>query len=233
MMLRSVLLAAAVAMPASLSAATMTFLPVADGNGQRDISAPGGARVVADGPRVAIDARDGMGSTPFFLEYDLGTVMAGARLSSASLTLSNVSAGVELFFESDALLFEADVYEGDGVVDEDDFFASAREITLSSLALEPVDGDPLDGAPTCSTCVLEIGNLDAIKDLLATGRLALVARIDEDLVVASSFLAFDSIESSTGPGAVLTLDFATIPVPASGIMLLSALGAAAAFRRRR
>ena len=238
MMLRSVLLAAAVAVPASLSAATTTFLPVADGNTISDDSAMLGVRIDADSVRVGLEESASQGANRAFLEYDLGALPRRARLTDGRITLSNVRADADpvdpIEFGPDIISLSASAYEGDGIVDDDDIMQFGSSFDITGI---PVIGSSNGGRGAealCTVCALTIEDLSVIEGLLAaTDRLTVVLQIADPADRRFNFFSFDSVESSTGPGAVLTLDFATIPVPASGITLLSALGAATAFRRRR
>ncbi|MBN9669183.1 VPLPA-CTERM sorting domain-containing protein [Roseibium aggregatum] len=204
--------------PTSLSAATMTISTSADGWTQTF----GGNSVNTSGSSINVQQSGGLIQNGIF-EFSLAGIDDGATINSVSFewtntrfvsnTPSNPGANVDLF-----------AYLGDGSVTIDDHAATGDQVADTSVPKGGSAGDVTTIAFTDLTMFASalLGDLLTVRfetDSFASFRIAALESLDYD----AARLVVDYT-----PGSV-----SAVPLPASGLLLLGALGGVAGLRFRK
>jgi len=203
--------------PTSLSAATMSIATSADGSTQ----VFGGDDVDTAGTAIGVTQSGGLIQNGIF-EFNLAGIDDGATINSVSFEwtntrfVSNVGSNVpqvDLF-----------AYLGDGSVTIDDYAATGDQVADTSV---PQGGSAGDVATVAFTDLAMftsalLGDLLTVRfetDSFASFRIAALENLDYD----AARLVVDYT-----PGSV-----SAVPLPASGLLLLGALGGVAGLRFRK
>ena len=200
-------------------AASVTFDPTADG----DVQVFGGDDVDSIDDVLSVTQSGGLARNAIF-EFDLSSIADDATIDAVTFSftitrfVSNTGgnpAAVELF-----------AYSGDGVVDIDDFGASATQVVDSTAAGGGSAGDTFD---------FSFGTVAPVQDALAGDELTV--RFETNSFAS---IALAALENTSFDAATLTVDYtpapgggpAPVPLPAGLPMLLAGLGAMAWVRRK-
>lgn len=202
--------------PTSLSAATMTLGTTDDGW----VRTFGGAAVDTSDTAVSVSQSGGNIFNGIF-EFDLASIDDGATINSVSFEWTNTrfvsntgaTAAVDLF-----------AYLGDGAVSIADYDAVGDQVADASVPKGGGAGD-----------VTTIGFTDLTMFTSALVSDLLTIRFETD-----SFASFRiaSLENTAFDAGRLVVDYtpgtvSAVPLPASGLLLLGALGGVAGLHRRR
>lgn len=204
----------ALSVPTAGSAATMTLSAIDDGS----VKTFGGA--VADTADTSVSVSQSGGNiTNGIFEFNLAAIDNSATINSVSFEWTNsrfvsntgAQAAVDLF-----------AYLGDGVVSIADYDAAGDQVADTSVPKGGSGGD----VTTIGFTDLGIFNTALLGDLLSV-------RFETD-----SFASFRvaSLENTVFDAARLVVDYtpgtvSAVPLPASGLLLLGALGGVAGLRR--
>ncbi|PWJ19194.1 VPLPA-CTERM sorting domain-containing protein [Jannaschia seohaensis] len=218
MLLRFAAIVAFVAGSVGAQAATLSLSPTADGSMRVNIN---GTAINETDPTVTTlrsgATNDGRG---FFI-FDLSGIAAGSTIGAA--TFGATFTGTPTNTVSDFAL-RLDAFGGDGIIDTSDYAATAsRFYDVTRPRTEVTAGDRLE----VSASLLS----QAVQGALTTGFLTV-----RSSTANFATINFASSENTTYNAPSLSIEFtppAEVPLPAGGVLLLGALGAAVLLRRRR
>ncbi|MET1416040.1 VPLPA-CTERM sorting domain-containing protein [Roseibium sp. HPY-6] len=207
---------AALIFPTSLSAATMTINTVDDGW----VQTFGGDTVNTSDTTVSVSQSGGNIFNGIF-EFNLAGIDDNATINSVAFEWTNTRFVSNLGNSAEVDLF---AYLGDGTVTVSDFDAAGDQVADTSVS---TGGSPGDVTMIAFTD-LNMFTTALLGDLLSV-------RFETD-----SFASFQiaSLENQDWAAARLTVDYtpgpvSAVPLPASGLLLLGALGGVAGLRRRK
>lgn len=200
----------------SAHAATMAFLPTADG----DVQTFGGNSVDTTDTVLAFTQSGGLVRNAI-VEYDLSAISDLSSVSAATLdiTLTRFVSNLGTTAE-----FDVFTYDGDGTVDINDFNATGTQVIDTTVPLGGSAGDIFSFALTDLSTIVNS----------TTGLLTL--RLETD-----SFASYQiaSIENAVYEAPKLTLTYidqppvSAVPVPAALPLMASALGMFGIARRKK
>lgn len=200
----------AAAATGSAMAASVDLAPTADG----DVQLFGGNDVDTGDTRVNF-SQSGGAIRNGILEFDLSTINDAATINSVRLDLTIVAFTSNTGSNpANAQIF---AYDGDGVVDINDYDAPGIEVLNTTTPHGGSAGDLLQFTLT---------DINPISAALAGDLLTLRLETDNFAIVR-----FASLENGTLAPANLHIDFTPVPVPAA--LPLLATGAGLLWRRRR
>ena len=194
----------------SASAASVDLMPTADG----DVQTFGGDDVNVSATHIAFTQSGGLIRNGI-LEFDLSPIADNATITAARLDItltrfvSNTSgtAAIDLF-----------AYNGDGIVDINDYAAPGIQVADTTTPTGGVAGDVRS---------FNFTTVAPIADALAANLLSV--RIETDNFASINFA---SLENAVLSAANLHIEFTPVPLPAGLPMALSGL-ALMGFARRR
>jgi hypothetical protein len=175
---------------------------------------------VADGDEFAI------------YEFDLSSIPDAATITAATLALG-VSTGSSFGNIGPDVIVTA--FAGDGAITFSDSAAPGSIVSNDLVQFTGGSFDqPFSSVPDCAVCLFEFDDLSPLAALLGGDLLTLRVALDGEFNNAPFIIEFG------GANAVKRLDVtfdapdaAPIPLPATAPLLLAAVGAIVALRRRR
>lgn len=206
----------ALSIPTVASAATMTLSTIDDGS----VKTFGGTVVDTGDTSVSV-VQSGGNITNGIFEFNLAAIDDTATINSVSFQWTN-----SRFVSNTGALAAVDLfaYLGDGAVSIADYDAAGDQVADTSVAKGGSGGD----VTTIAFTDVSMVTAALLGDLLSV-------RFETD-----SFASFRvaSLENTTWDAARLVVDYTAapvtaVPLPASGLLLLGALGGVAGLRRRK